>query len=58
MQIDRQVRSGNVIADPANEGTALSGVEPYYALRVYTQTDGVFQCVQWRGALPGRLVVR
>ncbi|KQY44073.1 type II secretion system protein J [Cellulomonas sp. Root137] len=52
MQIDRQVRSGNVIADPANEGPALSGVEPYYALRVYTQTDGVFQCVQWRVRYP------
>ncbi|KQR16199.1 type II secretion system protein J [Cellulomonas sp. Leaf334] len=52
MQIDRQVRSGNVIADPANEGVALSGVEPYYALRVYTQTDGVYQCVQWRVRFP------
>ena len=52
MQIDRQVRSGNVIADPANEGLALSGVEPYYALRVYTQTDGVYQCVQWRVRYP------
>ncbi|WP_315095261.1 type II secretion system protein [uncultured Cellulomonas sp.] len=52
MQIDRQVRSGNVIADPANESAAMSGVAPYYALRVYTQTDGVFQCVQWRVRFP------
>ena len=48
MQIDRQVRSGNVISDPGSETTAASGVPPYYSLRVYTQTDGVFQCVQWR----------
>lgn len=47
-QIDRQVRSGNVISDPASETVASSGVAPYYSLRVYTQTDGVYQCVQWR----------
>lgn len=47
-QIDRQVRSGNVISDPAGESLASSGVPPYYSLRVYTQTDGVYQCVQWR----------
>lgn len=47
-QIDRQVRSGNVISDPAAETVAHSGVAPYYSLRVYTQTDGVYQCVQWR----------
>src|SRR5690625_105974 len=48
MQIDRQVRSGNVILDPANERPVDSGVEPGYSLRVFTQTDGVHQCVQWR----------
>lgn len=48
MQIDRQVRSGNVISDPASESIGSSGVEPFYSLRVYTQTDGVYQCVQWR----------
>ena len=48
MQIDRQVRSGNVILDPASETTSNSGVEPGYSLRVFTQTDGVHQCVQWR----------
>jgi len=52
MQIDRQVRSGNVISDPAAESTAGSGVPGYYSLRVYTQTDGVFQCVQWRVRYP------
>ena len=52
MQIDRQVRSGNVISDPALETVLGSGVPTYYSLRVYTQTDGVFQCVQWRVKYP------
>ncbi len=52
MQIDRQVRSGNVISDPAAESIASSGVPPFYSLRVYTQTDGVYQCVQWRVRYP------
>lgn len=62
MQIDRQVRSGNVISDPAGETLAGSGVEPGYSLRVYTQADGVLQCAQWRvvfdGAEQGRLEYR
>ncbi len=48
MQIDRQVRSGNVISDPLAETVGDSGVEPGYSLRVYTQADGVFECAQWR----------
>lgn len=52
MQIDRQVRSGNVISDPAGETAAGSGVPPSYSLRVYTQTDGVYECVQWRVRYP------
>jgi len=42
MQIDRQVRSGNVVIDPAQPG------ELPRSLRVYTQTDGVRRCVQWQ----------
>lgn len=41
-QIDRQVRSGNVVIDPATAG------ELPRSLRVYTQTDGVRRCVQWQ----------
>ncbi|MFN8077498.1 MAG: type II secretion system protein [Kineosporiaceae bacterium] len=52
MEIDRQVRSGNVISDPAAETTASSGVAANYSLRVYTQTDGVYHCVQWRVRFP------
>src|SRR5690625_7723328 len=62
MQIDRQVRSGNVILDPADEAEPHSGVEPGASLRVFTQTDGVHQCVQWRVRLtaddPGVLEYR
>lgn len=41
-QIDRQVRSGNVVVDPDQSG------ELTRSLRVYTQTDGVRRCVQWQ----------
>jgi len=63
MQIDREVRSGNVISNPSAEPSANSGVAPGYSLRVYTQADGVFQCVQWRviftaGVDQGRLEFR
>jgi len=47
-QIDRQVRSGNVILNPAEEDESTSGVDPYYSMRIFTQEDGVAQCVQWR----------
>ena len=52
MQIDRQVRSGNVISDPAFENPVDSGVPAGYSLRVYTQTNGVRKCVQWRMVFP------
>lgn len=45
-QIDRQVRSGNVILDPANDGLTEAGVPPYYSLRVYTQENGDDKCAQ------------
>ncbi|MBN2177012.1 MAG: type II secretion system protein [Demequinaceae bacterium] len=47
-QIDRQVRSGNVILDPAAEGLSTSGVDPYYSMRIYTQVDEIPKCAQWR----------
>lgn len=45
-QLDREIRSGNVLYDPSGE------VLPYYSLRVYTQANAptrtpAFQCVQW-----------
>jgi len=46
--IDRMVRSGNVLYDPATETLANSGVAPGYSLRIYTQANGNQRCVQWR----------
>lgn len=40
-QIDRQVRSGNVLYNPATETLPLS-------MRVYTQANGAQRCVQWQ----------
>ena len=45
-QIDRQVRSGNVLTVPG-DAAAVAG-ELSNSLRVYTQTDGVRRCVQWQ----------
>lgn len=47
-QIDRQIRSGNLILDPAAEDPDDSGVPAYYSLRIYTQEGGVATCAQWR----------
>jgi len=40
-QMDRQIRSGNVLYDPAKEALPLS-------MRVYTQANGDDRCIQWR----------
>lgn len=40
-QMDRQIRSGNVLYDPALETLPNS-------MRVYTQTNGQERCVQWQ----------
>lgn len=48
-QLDREIRSGNVLYDPA---TPLAGYVPYYYLRVYTQTNaptrGGYVCSMWQ----------
>jgi type II secretory pathway component PulJ len=57
-QIDRQVRSGNVLYDPAQEGSnAGSGIGSGFSMRIYTQANGVQRCVQWR-VTGGRLQSR
>jgi prepilin-type N-terminal cleavage/methylation domain-containing protein len=40
-QIDRQVRSGNVLYDPVYEPLPMS-------MRIYTQANGQQRCVQWQ----------
>jgi prepilin-type N-terminal cleavage/methylation domain-containing protein len=50
--IDRQVRSGNVLYSPANETSPSSctatGSDAGTCMRVYTQANGVQRCVQWQ----------
>jgi prepilin-type N-terminal cleavage/methylation domain-containing protein len=54
-QLDREMRSGNVLYDPALENgsgagaiVSCSGCLPGYTLRVYTQTNSNFKCVLWK----------
>jgi prepilin-type N-terminal cleavage/methylation domain-containing protein len=54
-QLDRELRSGNVLYDPALENgsgvgaiVSCSGCLPGYTLRVYTQTNSNFKCVLWK----------
>lgn len=51
-QIDRQIRSGNLILDPGLDGESVSGVPVNYSLRIYTQAGGDDKCVQWRVIFP------
>ncbi len=51
-QIDRQVRSGNVLFSPKDEHTPsdCQGVDQYSGtcMRIYTQSNGDEKCVQWQ----------
>ena len=51
-QIDRQVRSGNVLYSPANETEPSScvptGTDAGTCMRVYTLANGTERCVQWQ----------
>lgn len=50
-QIDRQVRSGNVLLSPANETTAgcqSIGTHAGTCMRIFTQSNGDEKCVQWQ----------
>jgi len=47
-QIDRQMRSGNLILNPSLDGVEQSGVPQYYSVRIFTQEGGIDKCVQWR----------
>ena len=54
-QMDREIRSGNIVYDPSLETSTSCGgytCQPYYSLRVYTQANATTrvpptQCVQW-----------
>jgi prepilin-type N-terminal cleavage/methylation domain-containing protein len=52
-ELDREIRSGNVLYNPANENDPANGVYPGMSLRIYTQTNATTRspgnrCVQWR----------
>lgn len=55
-RLDREVRSGNVLYNPATEAL------PYYSFRVYTQanfpTRTEMQCVQWQVTTENQLLRR
>lgn len=64
-QMDRQVRSGNVLYSPANEALPCTGsvsTSSGTCMRVYTQVDGQARCVQWQvladPAVPGTSLLR
>jgi prepilin-type N-terminal cleavage/methylation domain-containing protein len=64
-QLDREIRSGNVLYDPARENngvTSCTGCLPGYTLRVYTQsnatTRGGYRCGLWQIDSQQRLLVR
>ena len=48
-QVDREVRSGSVVRNPADE------TDPHYILRVLTQANSNNRCVQWRVSADGQL---
>jgi prepilin-type N-terminal cleavage/methylation domain-containing protein len=64
--IDKQVRSGNVLYSPANETSpstcTASGTDAGTCMRVYTQANGSQRCVQWQvvadAAHPGTSLLR
>jgi type II secretory pathway pseudopilin PulG len=52
-QLDHEIRSGNLLYDPALENDPANGIYAGMALRIYTQTNANIrnpgnQCVQWR----------
>jgi type II secretory pathway component PulJ len=52
-EIDRQIRSGNVLYNPASDpdATAASMNNPaakMWQMRIYTQANGLERCVQWQ----------
>ena len=56
-ELDREIRSGNVLYNPANESDAAHFIFPNMSLRIYTQANAPTReagglpgerCVQWR----------
>jgi type II secretory pathway pseudopilin PulG len=52
-ELDHEIRSGNLLYDPALESDPVNGIYAGMSLRIYTQTNANIrtpgnQCVQWR----------
>jgi type II secretory pathway component PulJ len=52
-EMDKEIRSGNLLYDPKNENDPAHFIFPYMSMRVYTQTNADSRipgtrCVQWR----------
>jgi type II secretory pathway pseudopilin PulG len=52
-ELDREIRSGNVLYNPMSESDPANGIYPGMSLRIYTQTNAATRnpgnrCVQWR----------
>jgi hypothetical protein len=60
--IDREVRSGDVLYDPATENYASGDVAPGMSLRIYTESNSPSRngawCIQWRITTTGKLQER
>jgi hypothetical protein len=56
--------SANILFNPATEGTNAgtnpdgTAIAAGFSLRIYTQTNGIFTCVQWRLLKTGNLQLR
>jgi len=63
-QLRQETVSANILFNPATEGANAgtnpdgTAIAPGFSLRIYTQTNGVFTCVQWRLLDTGALQLR
>lgn len=62
--LSQEAMSANIVFDPSTEGSNAgtnpdgSSIPAGFSLRIYTQNNGIFSCVQWRLVDTGVLQVR
>jgi prepilin-type N-terminal cleavage/methylation domain-containing protein len=63
-ELRQEAVSANILFNPSTEGSNAgtnpdgTAVGPGFSLRIYTQTNGIFTCVQWRLLDTGDLQLR
>jgi len=63
-QLREETSSANILYDPANEGSNAgrspdgTSIPAGFSLRIYTQANGIFTCMQWRVLDTGALQTR